>query len=79
MVFGQMVLLDDYIAMIPKVDGDSTPIGQRPLCVVPVVYRLWASVRLRHLEERLIGLGCLHLFLVLLVGGVRLRPGILVL
>ena len=35
-----------YIAMIPKVDGDSTPLGQRP-----VVYRLWASLRLGHLRE----------------------------
>ena len=25
-------LLDAYIAMIPKVDGDATPLGQRPLC-----------------------------------------------
>ena len=37
--------------MIPKVDGDSTPLGQRPLCVLPVVYRLWASVRLGHIQE----------------------------
>ena len=36
--------------MIPKADGDSTP-GQRPLCVLPVAYRLWASVRLEHLKE----------------------------
>ena len=28
-------LLDAYIAMIPKVDGDSTPLGQRPLSVLP--------------------------------------------
>ena len=34
-------LLDAYIVMIPKVDGDSTPLGQRPLSVLPVVYRLW--------------------------------------
>ena len=34
-------LLDAYIAMIPKVDGDATPLGQRPLCVLPVVYRVW--------------------------------------
>ena len=34
-------LLDAFIAMIPKVDGDSTPLGQRPLSVLPVVYRLW--------------------------------------
>ena len=26
-------LLDAYIAMIPKADGDSTPLGQRPLSV----------------------------------------------
>ena len=34
-------LLDAYIAMIPKADGDSTPLDQRPLSVLPVVYRLW--------------------------------------
>ena len=44
-------LLDAHIAMIPKAEGDSTPIGQRPLCVLPVVHRLWASVRLVHLQE----------------------------
>ena len=31
-----------FFAMIPKADGDSTPLGQRPLSVLPVVYRLWA-------------------------------------
>ena len=44
-------LLDTYIAMIPKADGDSTPLGQGPLSVLPVVYRLWASLRLGHLRE----------------------------
>ena len=44
-------LLDAFIAMIPKADGDSTPLGQRPLSVLPVVYRLWASLRLGHLRE----------------------------
>ena len=44
-------LLDAFITMIPKTDGDSTPLGQRPLCVLPVVYRLWASVRLGHLQN----------------------------
>ena len=44
-------LLDAYIAMIPNADGDSTPLGQRPLSVLPVVYRLWASLRLGHLRE----------------------------
>ena len=33
-------LLDAYIAMIPKTDGDTTPIGQRPLSVLAIVYRI---------------------------------------
>ena len=44
-------LLDAYIAMIPKTDGDATPLGQRPLSVLPVVYRIWASVRMGQLED----------------------------
>ena len=43
-------LLDAYIAMIPKADGDATPLGQRPLSVLPVVYRVWASVRMGQLD-----------------------------
>ena len=35
--------------MIPKADGDSTPSGQRPLSVLPVIERLWASLRQGHL------------------------------
>ena len=42
-------LLDAYITIIPKVDA--TPLGQRPLCVLPVVYRIWTSVRLLHLDD----------------------------
>ena len=38
-------LLDAEIAMSPKADGDSTPLEQRPLCVLTIAYRLWASVR----------------------------------
>ena len=44
-------LLDAHIAMIPKSDGDATPLGQRPLCVLPVVYRIWASAGMSHLED----------------------------
>ena len=44
-------LLDAYIAMIPNTDGDATPLGQRPLCVLPIVYRVWASARMVQLEE----------------------------
>ena len=43
-------LLDAYIAMIPKTDGDATPLGQRPLSVLPVVYRIWASARMGQLD-----------------------------
>ena len=43
-------LLDAYIAMIPKTDGDATPLGQRPLGVLPIVYRFWASARVGQLE-----------------------------
>ena len=34
---GLRAFLDAYIAIIPKVDVDSTPLGQRPLCVLPDV------------------------------------------
>ena len=36
--------------MIPKTDGDATPLGQRPLSVLPVVYRIWAAARVGQLE-----------------------------
>ena len=42
--------LDAYIAMIPKTDGDATPLGQRPLSVLPIVYRIRASARMVQLE-----------------------------
>ena len=44
-------LLDAYIAMIPKTDGDATPLGQRPLSVLPIVYRIWASARMGQLDD----------------------------
>ena len=37
--------------MIPKTDGDATPLGQRPLSVLPVVYRIGASSRMGQLED----------------------------
>ena len=43
-------LLDVYIAMISKSDGDATPLVQRPLCVLFVVCRVWASARMMQLE-----------------------------
>ena len=43
--------LDAYIAMIPKTDGDATLLSQRPLSVLPVVYRIWASARMGQLED----------------------------
>ena len=51
-------LLDAYVAMIPKSGGDATPLGQRPLCVLPVVYRVWVGS----------SLGFLLLFIVLVKG-----------
>ena len=30
--------------------GDATPLGQRPLCVLPIVHRLWASARMVQLD-----------------------------
>ena len=37
--------------MIPKTDGDAAPLGQRPLSVLPVIYRVWASARMGQLED----------------------------
>ena len=44
-------LLDAYIAMIPKVDGDATPLEQRPLSVLSTAYRIWASTGMLQLED----------------------------
>ena len=44
-------LQDAYITMIPKTDGDATHLGQRPLSVLPIVYRVWASARMVQLED----------------------------
>ena len=35
--------------MFPKTDGDATPLGQRPLSVLPIVYHVWASARMGQL------------------------------
>ena len=59
-------LLDAFFAMIPKVDGESTPLGQRPLSVLQVVYRLWASLRLGHLRVWVEG-GYLNRYLFLVM------------
>ena len=37
--------------MIPKTYGDATPLGQRLLSVLPVVYRIWASARMGQLDS----------------------------
>ena len=50
-------LLDAYIAMIPKVDGDVTLLGQRPLSVLPVVCRVWASARMSQPLVSILGSG----------------------
>ena len=43
-------LLVACITLIPKADSDATLLVQRPLCVLLVVHRIWASVGLRHLD-----------------------------
>ena len=50
-MFGLMGCWFAYIAMIPKTDGDATSLGQRPLGVLLVVYRIWASARMVQLED----------------------------
>ena len=40
-----------FIDMMPKTDGDATPLGQRPLSVLPIAYRFWASARMLQLED----------------------------
>ena len=42
--------MDACVAMVPKVGGDSTPLGHKPLCVLPIVHRFWASARLQQLQ-----------------------------
>ena len=37
--------------MIPKTDGDAAPLGQRPLSVLSVVYRIWFSARMVQLGD----------------------------
>ena len=44
-------LLDAYTAIIRKAVGDATPLGQRPLSVLPVVFRICASARMGQLED----------------------------
>ena len=44
-------LFDAYIALITKTDGDATPLGQRPLRVLPIACRIWASARISQLED----------------------------
>ena len=38
------------MVMIPKAEGNLTPLELCPLSVLPIVYRLWATVRLGHLQ-----------------------------
>ena len=42
--------VEDLGTMIPKTNGNATPLGQRPLSVLPVVYRIWAATRMGQLE-----------------------------
>ena len=73
LVLGLGVFLMPHVAMTPKADGASTPLGQRPLSVLPVVYRLCASLRLGHLREW--RGGYLSRFLVLVMISLLWKPG----
>ena len=53
--YGHRAGLILFFAMILKADGDFSPLGQRSLGVLPLVCRLWASLRLGHLKERVQG------------------------
>ena len=44
-------MLDAYIALILMSDGDATPLGQRPLSVLHIAYRICVSVRMLQLED----------------------------
>ena len=39
------------MAELAKADGEASPLGQRPLSVLPIVYRIWASARMGQLED----------------------------
>ena len=71
-------LLDAYLAMIPKTDGDATPLGQRSLSVLPsfIVFGLLLG-RVSMMDG--FGLGYLILSSVLGVVVGRWRLGILLL
>ena len=62
--------------MIPKADGDATPLGQRPLSLLPIVYRVWVLLGWVSLMDGF-GLGYLILSLVLGVVVGRWKHGIL--
>ena len=76
-MFGLRVFLDAYIAMIPEADGDSTPLGQRPLSVLLVVYRLWASLQAWSSAWSGLRGCCLSRFLVWVMACLQWRPGFL--
>ena len=43
--------LDAHNAMSQKSEGEATALGQRPLSVLPIVYRIWTSARMGQLED----------------------------
>ena len=71
-------LLDAYIAMIPKTDGDATPLGLWPLSVLPIAFVFWPLLGCYSWRVG-ISLGSLILSVVLEVVAVLLRLGILLL
>ena len=68
-------LLDAYIAMIPKADGDATPLGQRPLTVFSLLFIVFGLLPVCLSWMVGSGLGYLRQSSVLVVVVVRKRLG----
>ena len=62
------------LTLSPKSDGDATPLGQSPLSVLPVVYRVWASARMVQLKGWFKSWFLIRFSALVVVG--RLRLGI---
>ena len=67
-------LLDAYLAMIPETDGDSTPLGQRPLSVLRLCTGCGLPFGLEICESGLRG-GYLNRCLVLVMVYLQWKPG----
>ena len=49
-------MMEAFVALIPKVDSDGEPRNQRPVTLLPMLLRLWSSIRARALLGQVSGL-----------------------